>query len=160
MGIDFSKWSASDFAAWWGAIIASFAVIWNIIVAIRSGARLHVRATPEMKIFPRQSTTVDKKYISVTAVNRGNSSTTITHFCGYYTKNIWNRIRGKKQQFIITIDVSLGKPIPYILRPGEEWSNMAIQKDIQDKCAGGLLYMGIIHNQRKRPVYKRVKFRT
>jgi len=159
MSIDFSKWSASDFAAWWGAVVATLAVIWNIIVAIRSGARVHVRANPDMQVFPRQPITGDKTYISVTAVNRGNSSTTITHCCGYYTKNIWDRIRGKKQQFFVNTDVSLGKPIPYVLRPGEEWSNMADQMDIQEKCAGGLLYIGIIHNQRKRPVYKRVKFR-
>ncbi len=160
MSIDFSKWSASDFAAWWGAIVATLAVIWNIIVAIRSGARVQVKANPDMQIFPRQPITGDKKYISVTAINKGNSSTTITHFCGYYTKNIWNRIRGKKQQFIVNTDGSLGKQIPYVLRPGEEWSNMAIQKDIEEKCAGGLLYLGIIHNQRKRPIYKRVKFRS
>ncbi|MFZ3136192.1 MAG: hypothetical protein WA126_02235 [Thermodesulfovibrionales bacterium] len=160
MSIDFSKWSASDFAAWWGAIVATLAVIWNIVVAIRSGARVYVRATPEMQVFPRQPITEDNIYISVTAINRGNSSTTITHFCGYYTKSIWNRIRGKKQAFIVNTDPSLGKTIPYVLRPGEEWSSMANQKSIQEKCAGGLLYIGIIHNQRKRPVYKRVRFRV
>ena len=159
MSIDFSKWSASDFAAWWGAIVASFAVIWNIIVAIRSGPRVYVRATPEMQVFPRQPVTGDKSYISVTAINRGNAPTTITHFIGYYTKNLWNRIRGKKQAFIVNTDLSLGKPIPYILKPGEEWSSMADQKSIQEKCANGLLYIGIIHNQRKRPVFKRVKFK-
>jgi hypothetical protein len=160
MSIDFSKWSASDFAAWWGAIVASLAIIWNIIVAIRSGARVHVRATSQMKVFPPQPITGDKTYVSVTAVNRGNSSTTITHFCGYYTKNIWDRIRGKRRHFIINASGLLGRPIPYVLKPGEEWSNMADQKDIQEKCADGLLYIGIIHNQKKRPVYKRVKFRA
>jgi len=69
MSIDFSKWSASDFAAWWGAIVATLAVIWNIIVAIRSGARVQVKANPDMQIFPRQPITGDKKYISVTAVD-------------------------------------------------------------------------------------------
>ena len=160
MSIDFSNWSASAFAAWWGAIIATLAVIWNIVVAIRSGARVYVRANPEMQVFSPQAITGDKMYISVTAVNRGNSSTTITHFCGYYTKNIWNQIRGKKQQFIVNTDLSLGKPIPYVLRPGEEWSSMADQTSMQEKCAGGRLYIGVIHNQRKRPVYKRVRFRA
>ena len=160
MNIDFSTWSTSDFAAWWGAIVASFAVIWNIIVAVRSGARVHVRVNPEMQVYPRQPPTNDNTYISVTAVNRGNSSTTITNFCGYYTKSYWNLLRRKKQSFIVTTDLSLGKPIPYVLRPGEEWSSMADQKSIQEQCAGGLLYFGIIHNQRKRAVYKRVKFRA
>ena len=160
MKIDFSTWSASDFAAWWGAVVATLAVIWNIIVAIRSGARVHVRANPNMQVFPRQPITEDKTYISVTAVNRGNSSTTITHFCGYYIKSFWGLLRGEKQEFIVNTDLSLGKPIPFVLHPGEEWSSMADQKSIEEKCIGGHLYIGIIHNQRKRPVYKRVKFKA
>jgi hypothetical protein len=63
----------------------------------------------------------------------------------------------KKQQFVINTHPSLGKPVPYVLAPGEEWSSLANQKDIQGKSAGGYLYLGVIHNQRKRPVYKRIK---
>lgn len=36
--------------------------------------------------------------------------------------------------------------------------DMADQKGLQEKSKGGYLYLGIIHNQRKRPIYKRVKF--
>jgi len=158
--MDFSNWSISDYAAWWGAIIATLALIWNIIRAIRSGPRIYVRATPNMKVFPEDSITKGKTYISVTAVNRGNAPTTITHFCGFYTNNLWNLIRRKRQHFITNPHPSTGKTIPYVLSPGEEWSNLADQKDIQEKMGNGYLYIGIIHNQKKHPIYVRVKFRA
>lgn len=157
MTIDFSKISASDYAAWWGAIIATLALVWNIIVAILSGARVKVRATPDMIIYPPQNLTGDKEYISVTAVNCGTSPTTITHFCGYYSQSMWDLIRGKKQSFIVNSDPRLGQEIPFILAPGEEWSNLTDQKSLFEKCPNGYIYVGIIHNQRKRPIYKRVK---
>jgi len=157
MVIDLSKFSVSDYAAWWGAIIATLALVWNIILAIRSGARIRVRANPNMKIFPKQPITGDNRYISVTAVNHGNSPTTITHFCGYYTSSLWDSIRGRKQNFVVNVHPSLGKPVPYVLAPGEEWNSLADQDDIMKQSGGGYLYIGIIHNQRKRPIYKRIK---
>ena len=157
MVIDFGKITVSDYAAWWGAVIATLALIWNIIIALRSGARVKVRATANMKFYPTQSITEDKTYISVTAINKGTSPTTITHFCGFYAPTFFNLIRGKKQHFVINSHPSLGKQIPYVLAPGEEWSNVADQENIQEGFTGGYLYLGIIHNQRARPIYKRVK---
>jgi len=157
MIIDFTTFTISDYAAWWGAIIATLALIWNIIVAIRSGARVKIRATPNMKVYPEQPVTEDNTYISVTAVNHGTSPTTITHFCGYYAPTLWDLIRGKKQQFVVKTHPALGKTVPYVLAPGEEWSSLANQENIQENNSGGYLYLGIIHNQRDKPIYKRVK---
>jgi len=98
--MEFNNWSISDYEAWWGAIIATLALIWNIIVAIRSGPHISVRAIPNMKIFPIDSITKDKTYISVTAINRGNAPITITHFLDFYADSIWNLIRKKRQHFI------------------------------------------------------------
>ena len=160
MVIDFSNFKASDYAAWWGAIIATLALIWNIVIAVRSGARIRVRVNPDMNVIPKQPITGDKTYISVTAVNQGTSPATITHFCGYYTNSLWDRVRGKKQQFIINTHGSLGQTVPYVLAPGDEWSSLADQENILKKAKDKLLYLGIIHNQKKKPVYKRVKFHT
>ncbi|MHB1141536.1 MAG: hypothetical protein ACYC1T_07260 [Sulfuricaulis sp.] len=156
--MDISNWSISEFAAWWGAVVATLALIWNIVVALRSGARIHVRASSNMQIIPGGPATRDKTFISVTAVNRGTAPTTITHFCGFYTDSLWNLIRGKRQQFIVTSSRDLGKDVPYVLAPGEEWFSLAEQHDLQQKAGNGYLYIGVIHNQKKRPVYARVRF--
>ncbi len=157
MDIDLAKFTASNYAAWWGAIIATLTLVWNIVVAIRSGARIKVRANPNMKVYPTQPITGDKSYISVTAVNHGTSPTTITHFCGFYAHSFWDLMRGKKQQFVVPTHPALGKTVPYVLAPGDQWSSLADQDYMLEKAKGGFLYLGIIHNQRKRPLYKRVK---
>ena len=157
MTIDFSKITASDYAAWWGATIATLALIWNIIVALRSGARVRVKANPNMKVHPPQPPTGDKEWISVTAINCGSSPTTITHCCSYYAASFWDLIRGKKQQFIINCDPRLGSQIPTVLAPGEEWSNLADQEGLKEQSPKGFYYIGVMHNQKKRPIYKRVK---
>lgn len=153
----FSKWTANDYAAWWGAIIASLALIWNIVVAARSGARIHLTALPDMKLPPGVS---DKTYIVVTATNRGDTPTTITHFCGYYLlkrKGIFKR--RKRQPFIVKTG-EFGMSIPHVLSPGEQWSSFSDQAGVRtqlDDGGGGDLYIGIYHSQSSRPCFKRVK---
>ena len=157
MDIDFSKFTASDYAAWWGAIIASLALVWNIVVAIRSGARIKVTVSPNMQVHPKQPITEDNKYILVIAVNHGSTPTTITHFSGYYAPGFWSLIRGGKKVEFVVIPNQGYSPIPFVLGPGAEWSNLADQKNIIEKSKGGNLYLGVCHSQNKRPVYKRVK---
>jgi hypothetical protein len=158
MIIDLSKLTPSDYAAWWGAIIATLALIWNIIIALRSGPRIKVTASPNMKVYPQQPITEDNTYISVRAINRGTSPTTITHFAGFYAPNLWALLRGKKQHFVVNTHPVLGNPIPFVLKPGEEWSSLADQNDLTEKSEQGYLYLGVYHNQGKRPIFKRVKF--
>ena len=110
-----------------------------------------------MKIFPRDPITEDKTFVSVTAINRGTAPTTITHFCGFYSATLWNLIQGKRQEFFIKTGNQIGDAVPYILKPGEEWHSTAYQENLQN-LGNGYLFIGILHNQRKRPVYKRVRF--
>lgn len=158
--MEFSNWSISDYAAWWGAIIATLALVWNIIIAFRSGPRIQVRANPNMQVFPRGPITEGKTFISVTAINRGTASTTVTHFGGFYSDSLWSLVRKRRHQFIVIAHPALGKTLPFVLAPGEEWSNMADQHDMQEYLGRGYLYMGVIHNQRKRPVYVRVRLKA
>lgn len=156
MVIDLSTVTASDYAAWWGATIATLALIWNIVVAIRSGARIHVTATPNMQVFPPNPGEEDSSYIFINAVNRGNSATTITHFCGYQANTFWDLIKNNKQHFIVN-GTPDGLPVPHKVAPGDEWRGVANQGLISEGFKGKYFYIGIIHNQRKKPIYKRVK---
>lgn len=152
----FSEWNPNDYAAWWGAIIATLALLWNIILALKKGPRVSVKATPNMQIIPESPETADKLYISVTAVNKGSSPTTITHFCGYHTKNFWGVLFNKyRQNFVINTMPSTGNVTSYVLKPGEQWSNLADQSELNKKR---YTYIGIIHTHKKKPVYVRVKF--
>jgi intracellular sulfur oxidation DsrE/DsrF family protein len=48
MAIDFSTFTASEYTTWWGAAIATLALVRSMIVAVRSGARVKVRANWNM----------------------------------------------------------------------------------------------------------------
>jgi hypothetical protein len=131
---------------------------WNIIHTLRAGARVKVEVTPNIRVYPPQPPTNENDYITIKAINFGTGPTTITHCAGYYTKSIWGLVKkSERQQFIINITPQTGKDIPFILEPGTEWSNLAAQSDLFEKAGDGYLYLGIIHNQRSKPIYKRVK---
>lgn len=160
MVIDLSGFTPSDYAAWWGAAIASSTFLWNVISAVRSGPRLNVSVTPEMQIFPNQPPTFDKTYVSVRAVNVGTGKTTITHCAGYYTTNCVGVVLKKyRQPFMINISNQTGHDVPFILEPGIEWGNLADQEFLVERSENGRVYLGVIHNQSNRPIYKRVKFK-
>jgi len=158
MVIDLSNFTPSDYAAWWGAIIASLALVWNIIHTLRSGARLRVTVSPDMRIYPPQPPTNDNDYISIKAVNVGTGPTTITHCLGYYTKSIWGLVKkSERQHFIVNITPDTGNDIPFVLGPGAEWSNIAAQDKLFEAAGNGIIYIGIVHNQRRKAIYKRIK---
>lgn len=156
MQIDFSKLNPSDYAAWWGAVIATLALVWNIIAALRAGARVHVTASPNMQMFPPNPSEENKQYIHISAVNRGSSATTITHFLGYSADNLWSLLRNKKQHFIVN-GADGSSSVPMKINPGDEWCGIADQDAVMEGFKGKYFYLGVIHNQKKKPIYKRVK---
>lgn len=154
MIIDLSSLTTSDYAAWWGAIIASFALIWNVVTFIRSGARIKVYVSTNMELFPPNPGKEDNTYTFLRAVNVGDSATTIMHFCGYSAETIFDRFRKKAKHFIIS-NANTNQPLPFKLEPGEEWTGLALQDELlKDKK---FVYLGVIHNQREKAIYKRVK---
>jgi hypothetical protein len=157
MTIDFSTFSASDYAAWWGAIIASLALLWNVIVAVRAGAKMEISVTPNMEMYPPNPGQEGKTYIFLKAVNTGTSPTTITHFHGYQANSRMEYFRKKHRPFIVGNN-GYYKQLPVKLGPGEEW--MGIVEQDEEFINGELLYIGIIHNQKKKPIFKQVKLST
>lgn len=155
--MEFSTWAISDYAAWWGAIIASLALAWNIFNQLRSGPRIHVRATPNMRFFPETPLTKGKTYIVVTAVNRGNAPTTITCFGGYHSSVLWDFRKKKRQYFVIPPIESMGSNVPCLLAPGEEWKNFIEQSPLQKDFGKGCFYIGVGHNQSNRLIYAKVR---
>jgi hypothetical protein len=153
-----SKLSASDFAAWWGALVGTLALGWEVYVSLRSGPRVRVRANPNMLVFPRNPATADSLFLSVTAINRGTGPTTITLFCGYHFRSVWAVVTRRRQEFVIQSQPGLGQDLPHVLQPGEQWSGMADQAKLLKTCPGGYLCVGVLHNQAKHPVLARVRF--
>ena len=154
-----ASWTISEYAAWWGASVATVALIWNIVLAIRSGPRIRVTISSNFQVMPHQPPTNDATFVFVTAVNVGSAPTTITHFVGYFEKEKSQFPNpATKQHFAVPNPPVFGKGIPCVLQPGDQWTGLAEQDGLQNKASGRPLYLGVIHNQRKKAVYKRVRF--
>lgn len=158
--LDFATWDASDYAAWWGALVATAALAWNIARALRSGPRIHLRANAGMRIRPLDPLHGDRDYILLAAANRGNAATTITHFLGFWAASRWAAWCRKREPFVLT-DFAGMVPLPHVVRPGEEWHGKADQSKLPEHyLRTGCLYVGVAHNQSRRSVYIRVRSRN
>ncbi len=152
--MNFSLWSSSDYAAW-GAVVATLALAWNIVRTWRSGPRIYLNTKPDMALLPETPATRNKIYIAVTAVNRGNATTTITNLHGYHSTAFWDHNKKQRQNFVIPTYEDFGNRIPYVLKPGEDWHYLIDQSAMQEKFGSGYLSIAVTHNQRNRPVYAR-----
>lgn len=147
---------ASTWAAWWGAVSGSLAVAWEVFRWSRSGPKLQVIATPNMQIITPGEGIDDTLYISVVVTNGGDSPTTITHFCACTYRNVFDRLRGKKDQLFI-INSGPESPIPHKILVGERWSARILQQKAAELVGSSLFYIGVQHALASKPNHVRVK---
>ena len=157
MPADSQNWTPSDYAAWWGAAIASIALGWNIVTQLRSGPRIVFYATPGMLLMPPSPLTKDRQFIRFSVTNSGTVPLTITNICGIHAKRAIPMFKGKKSHFVMQTEKALSDDFNKLISPGEDWNVMVDQKGIEELFSGGALYLGVVHNRKKKPIYKRVK---
>jgi|SRR5690554_1894576 len=157
--MDLSTLSVSDWAAWWGAIIATLTLIWEIIRELKSVAKVQVSAYGNMLMYPSNEGKEETKYIHVIAVNTSNLPTTITHFLGYAKRKSLIPFVGKKTHFIVKAN-EFSSPIPKKLEAGEEWRGIVEQSGTLAGFENSTVYIGIQHNQNKKPIYKKLRINS
>ena len=152
-----SEISASDWAAWWGAITASGVLAWDIYKWRKSKSNIRVSASPNMQTLSGGHLEDDKK-IFVEVANNGDKTTTLTHLVVKHYKNFFDLLRRKSsmQGFVPN---PVGNPLPYELAPGKRWTGLIDQKDLEGKSAGiRYLYCGVHHTASKKAKMVRAKF--
>jgi hypothetical protein len=118
-----------DYVAWWGAIIATSVLLWDVVKWLRSGARLKYKILfnvhyDDGEILKKETTeygenTIYEEYCHIELINTGSLPTTIMNICGTH------KFKPKKMQLIVNKQVfteHYGKKLPYILNPGEVWA--------------------------------------
>jgi hypothetical protein len=151
-------WSTGDYIAVYAAIVATGALALEVRRWFENKPRLSISASPNMKLYLRGETS-DATYLTVTVSNRGQSTTTVTHFGLNAYPTIWRRIRNKPSH---TMAVPMANPpggqqLPHILQPGHHWSGMAIQDDdVARMIKAQTLWVTIYAAHRQKPFYKRV----
>ena len=150
--------SATEIAAWWGAVIATLVLAWDFFKWKMSGPIINVSASPNMKTFGGIPDGLeDKTFVVVEVTNTGDRKTTLTHLVGFQYKSLLQKVRKKQDKSFIVANPALSQPIPHILEPGERWMGGIEQNEELEKMSReGYLYCGVYHSSGKKPVLQRV----
>ncbi len=118
--------SPSEIAGWWGAIIATLLLIWDVYKWKTSGPKLLMRATPNIIISPGPNNTL---YVNVTISNIGHLPTTLNNIGIKYYENLYAQIRRKPSISGFVPNPKTSFPLPIKLDTGGEWSALLLQQE-------------------------------
>ncbi len=139
----FSSFTASDWAAWWGAILATVVFLWDVFKWFHTGPRLKVTACPNMQMASRLGGVEPQRYLFVSAVNIGSVPTTITHLYLTYYASWVRRIFHKPSERMVVLETKLGA-LPKLLAVGDTWSGPIEQtSELEKMLSEGYLFCGI-----------------
>jgi len=150
--------TATDIVAWWGAIIATFVLIWDVYKWKTSGPKLRLEVGGN-RITVNIPATEGRKFIMATVNNTGDLSTTITNLCLAYYPRLIDRIFNKSKTNMVIVRPSPGDhhPPPYVIEPGAQWVGMAEQdNNIERMAKEGHLVCQVYYSSHKKPVQQRV----
>ena len=146
----------TDILAWWGAVVATLVLMWDIHKWRKRGAEVTVEATSDMKFHPPLPTG-DASFIFVSVTNNGGQATTITHLAGLYFPTLWHKLLRRGGKHFVVVNHPAGVQLPHLLGPGQLWRGVIDQDGVVTKFgATGRLYCGIFHSASKKGVYRRV----
>lgn len=118
--------TASDIAAWWGAIVASLVFMWDVLKWRRDKARLEIQVDGNIKVL-NEDEADQRHWIKVSVINSGSRATTI-QMVGIDThKNLLDRVIGKAEESFAFPNAGRTHPLPCRIEPGEEWSGLIPQ---------------------------------
>lgn len=148
-----------DAATWYAAIVGTAALALEVRRWVEGRPKLYVNTTAGMSLV-QNGRISDEKYVSVNVTNRGQSATTITHYCLFCYPSLWSRIRNRPTiSMVVTMPGPAGGvQLPAILPQGHFWSGLAKQDDaLTAQLERGEIWAGIVASHRKRPTYAKVK---
>jgi hypothetical protein len=149
---------ATEIAAWWGAIIATLVLAWDMYKWKRSGPIINVSASPNMQTFGGVSNGLENKtFVVVEITNTGGRKTTLTKLVGFHCKSIFQKLRRKEDESFIVDNPAPSQPLPHVLGPGERWLGSIEQnEELEEMSRSGYLFCGVYHSSGKKPVLQPV----
>ncbi len=152
--------TATDVAAWIGALTGTLVLLWDIFKWAHSGPKIKVSASPNMTGYGSAAHLLgDKTCVAVEATNVGQSKTTITHLVGFHHKTSFGRLlRRKPETTFVVLDPRPGT-LPAVLDTGERWLGFIKQTpELEVMSREGYLFVGVYHSTGKRPQVQRLIF--
>lgn len=149
--------TGTDCVAWWGAIVATGVLIWDVYKWKSSGARLRLKVQAGMKMLGDPARE-QETWVTVRVTNVGNQPTTITTVGLRHYASWWDYVRRKPAKSFIIPQPSLShQTLPHVLDVGQEWLGGAVQTcDIETMAEDGRLVIEVYDAVHNRPVIGRV----
>ena len=153
--------TSTEIVAWWGAIIASVVLLWDIYKWMKQGPRLVMCLSPNMQVWGDPSRE-GKTWVSVTVSNVGDRPTTIKGVGMEYYPSWLHRLRNRAETAAVFPNPSDGFPLPRVLNPGDEWCGLIPQKridknmDMVAMSQSGHLLISLSRSDTQRALRKRL----
>ena len=149
--------TSTDIVAWWGAILATTVLVWDIYKWKTSGSKLRLLVQTGMKLMGDPETE-DDTFVTFKVTNIGDRPTTITVVGFKYYKSWLDKYRNKTDKaFVIPNPQFNHQVLPYILEVGQEWMGGTKQTDdVIDMAKNGYLILELCDSVHKKPSTGRV----
>ena len=151
----------------YAALVATGVLIIQIRQWIENRPRVFLKVLPDM-VLPNNILGLDK-IIFVTATNRGSETTTVKNLFVIWYENRLDKLFQRKGEVGIIPHPSIrnlkaGGVLPYVLKPGSEWTGMIDQNQMIDETyeletiiANKWAYVAIHCSHRDKLIRKRLK---
>lgn len=153
----------TDIVAWWGAVIGTVILLWDIYKWRTAGARLRMSVSTGMLMIKESywdTTPDDKLHIVVKLSNYGDRSTTITHLIFKAYPTWFARLLDRPEASFIANNPSPGQPIPYELMAGGIWTGVTDQSpDFEKFSVDSHLIAEVVHSHSTKSVTARIVIR-
>jgi hypothetical protein len=147
--------NSTTFVAWWGAILSSAAIGWDIYKYRTAGPKLRLDVSTGMEA--NMPAYKGKTLVMGNVTNYGDRPTTLTHFAfqGYDRKwRFWKARRADQSALVQT--PNMVQSLPFELKPGAVWTGIALQEKLETWGTKGIIYLYIHHSHKKKPLRKKV----
>lgn len=154
------NFSVTDWAAWWGALIATTVLIWDVIKWIKRGPKikLDMQVSGNMKMYPPDPD--DKTYVSARVCNNGSGAVTLTNLGYEYYSCCLRYILHLKPTKSFVILRPIAAPIPHTLNVGQIWDAYFLQTDkIVEMANNGVAVVALYHSGSKKPIKRKLKIK-
>ena len=148
--------TVTDVLAWWGAVVATVVLVWDIFKWFHEGPQMAFKVRPEMCIVGDEEFE-GKRFLVFDVANIGGRATTLTSLGFVYYANLWQRIRRKADYYFVK-NPGFEHAFPHKLDVGELWTGRASQTGELDRMLEkGFLYASVYCSHSSHPMTVRVQ---
>lgn len=144
----------SDYAAWYGAAIATVVLVWDVVKWVRSGPRIIVQAMAGSASYQIDQI-IGKDITLVRIANNGDSATTLSTWRFLY------RPKGflQEKQAVAMDDTIVGhNQTPKMIAPGEVWQGVAREPpNFAHLIQSGRVFVALNFSHRSTEVHVRMR---